>query len=123
MSQTSIWAWHAGLPATRSYGGAAPGAERPESCPPPSLWGVKAQRVEKHESRKAVAGHIVITVVEHKTASTQVASFALSQEEASLVADYLTHLTTTAEKHYRMWEAGNVVRGSALLQRLAGDSV
>ncbi|KAG9332973.1 hypothetical protein JZ751_014002 [Albula glossodonta] len=30
---------------------------------------------------EAVSGHTVITVVEHKTAATQVASFALSQEE------------------------------------------
>ncbi|KAG9331070.1 hypothetical protein JZ751_020291 [Albula glossodonta] len=148
-------------------------------------------------------GHVVIGVMEHKTVATQVATFALSQEEEawfqayfeavrpvllgkkrqleednasddrffisgtgkpiynscndmerlhnkyncpkitsqmarrafetaakrdmagadkSLVSDYLTHSTATAKKHYRMLEAGNVVRGSLLLQRLAGDT-
>uniref|UniRef100_A0A3B4V8Z5 Si:ch211-261d9.1 n=1 Tax=Seriola dumerili TaxID=41447 RepID=A0A3B4V8Z5_SERDU len=40
-----------------------------------------------------------------------------------LVADYLTHSTATAEKHYCMKQRGAIVRASQLLAQLAGDSV
>ncbi|KAI1898028.1 hypothetical protein AGOR_G00068080 [Albula goreensis] len=46
----------------------------------------------------------------------------MADADKSLVSNYLTHSTTTAKKHRRMLEAGNVVRVSLLLQRLAGDT-
>ncbi|XP_048859831.1 uncharacterized protein LOC125727149 [Brienomyrus brachyistius] len=45
----------------------------------------------------------------------------LSDQQKSLVADYLTHSSATADKHYRMKKSQNVVLASMLLKRLAGD--
>ncbi|KAF4094050.1 hypothetical protein AMELA_G00009050 [Ameiurus melas] len=86
-------------------------------------------------NKKTTLGH---TVVHVKTSPQQVATFALSQDEdtkarrvfetatkslteteKSLEADYLTHSTATAEKHYQMKQVDNVVRGSQLLDLLA----
>ncbi|XP_053531308.1 uncharacterized protein LOC128629075 [Ictalurus punctatus] len=52
----------------------------------------------------------------------ETATKSLTDTEKSLVADYLTHSTATAEKHYRMKQADNVVRASQLLDLLAGQS-
>ncbi|XP_072563136.1 uncharacterized protein [Paramormyrops kingsleyae] len=46
----------------------------------------------------------------------------LTDQEKSLVADYLTHSTATADEHYRMKQSRNVVLASKLLKKLAGDS-
>ncbi|XP_056244019.1 uncharacterized protein LOC130176766 [Seriola aureovittata] len=46
----------------------------------------------------------------------------MTDTEKSLVADYLTHSTATAEKHYRMKQPETIVRASQLLAKLAGDS-
>ncbi|XP_047009713.1 uncharacterized protein LOC108261300 [Ictalurus punctatus] len=52
----------------------------------------------------------------------ETATKSLTDIEKSLVADYLTHSTATAEKHYRMKQADNAVRASQLLDFLAGQS-
>ncbi|KAF4081034.1 hypothetical protein AMELA_G00156170 [Ameiurus melas] len=51
----------------------------------------------------------------------ETATKSLTETEKSLVADYLTHSTATAEKHYQMKQADNVVRASQLLDLLAGQ--
>ncbi|XP_072563166.1 uncharacterized protein [Paramormyrops kingsleyae] len=43
----------------------------------------------------------------------------LTDQEKSLVADYLTHSTATADEHYRMKQSRNVVLASKLLKKLA----
>ncbi|XP_034551720.1 uncharacterized protein LOC117821497 isoform X2 [Notolabrus celidotus] len=52
----------------------------------------------------------------------ETATKTLTEMEKSLVADYLTHSTATAEKHYRMKQTDAIVRASRLLATLAGDS-
>ncbi|KAJ8355195.1 hypothetical protein AAFF_G00086990 [Aldrovandia affinis] len=52
----------------------------------------------------------------------ETATKSMSDAEKSLVADYLTHSTVTAEKHYRMKQSGSIVRASQLLAQLAGDT-
>ncbi|KAF4081033.1 hypothetical protein AMELA_G00156160 [Ameiurus melas] len=51
----------------------------------------------------------------------ETATKSLTETEKSLVVDYLTHSTATAEKHYRMKQADNVVRASQLLDLSAGQ--
>ncbi|KAL6455044.1 hypothetical protein MHYP_G00363420 [Metynnis hypsauchen] len=46
----------------------------------------------------------------------------LNDSEKSLVADYLSHSTATAERHYRMRKVDNVVLGFQLLKKIADDS-
>lgn len=46
----------------------------------------------------------------------------LSDVEKSLVADYLTHSTATAEKHYRMKQPQTIARANEVLAMLAGES-
>ncbi|KAG7455566.1 hypothetical protein JOB18_000383 [Solea senegalensis] len=46
----------------------------------------------------------------------------LTDSEKSLVADYLSHSTATAEKHYRIKQVDHLLRASQLLAKLAGDS-
>lgn len=52
----------------------------------------------------------------------ETATKSMTDTEKSLVADYLTHSTATAEKHYRMKQPEAIVRANKLLARLAGDS-
>lgn len=46
----------------------------------------------------------------------------LNDMEKSLVADYLTHSTATAEKHYRMKQGANLLKGYNIIRRLAAES-
>lgn len=46
----------------------------------------------------------------------------MSDVEKSLVADYLTHSTVTAERHYRMKQASSLMKAQALLRKLGGDA-
>ena len=52
----------------------------------------------------------------------ETATKTLTDVENSLMADYLTHSTATAEKHYRMKQPETIVRANQLLARLAGES-
>lgn len=52
----------------------------------------------------------------------ETATKTMTDAEKSLVADYLTHSTATAEKHYRMKQPETIVMANQLLARLAGDS-
>ncbi|XP_049425575.1 uncharacterized protein LOC125884641 [Epinephelus fuscoguttatus] len=56
----------------------------------------------------------------------ETAAKALTDVDKSLVADYLTHSTATAEKHYRMKRGASLLRGSEIIRllgaELGGDS-
>ncbi|XP_072563142.1 uncharacterized protein [Paramormyrops kingsleyae] len=52
----------------------------------------------------------------------ETATKTMTDSEKSMVADYLTHSTATADRHYRMKLSRNVVVASKLLSKLAGDS-
>ncbi|XP_034048782.1 uncharacterized protein LOC117529976 [Thalassophryne amazonica] len=45
----------------------------------------------------------------------------LTDVDKSLVADYLTHSTATAEKHYRMKQGASLMKGSQLISALGSD--
>lgn len=51
----------------------------------------------------------------------ETAAKALTDVDKSLVADYLTHSTATAEKHYRMKRGASLLRGSEIIRLLGAE--
>ena len=52
----------------------------------------------------------------------ETATKCMSDVEKSLVADYLTHTTLMAEKHYRMKKPEDILKANQLLAKLSGES-